>query len=133
MSDNEHTKIKETLPFLVKAVAVFLLIYGAVNGLYYLSVLIYSFINPDFLKDLNFGDFKGAWLLMPVIFKLVFGLLFILAGLFILWRKPYAKTIYYFSFFISFFFSLFFLSYFNYVDFGAGIVSIIILYFYKNR
>jgi hypothetical protein len=131
VSDNEHIT-RHSLPFLVKAVAVFLLVYGAVNGFYYLAVFVYSLINPDFLKDLTFGDFKGNWLLMPVIFKMIFGWSFVLSGLFIFLRKPYAKTIYYFAFFISFFFSLFFLSYFNYVDFGAGVVGVLILYFHKG-
>ncbi len=125
--ENNKKIRKRPLPLLVKAVAVFLLVYGALNFFYYLAVFIYSFVNPAFLKDLEYSDFKGNWLLFPVVFKILLNIMFFVSGIFIINRKKQGRVIFYFTFFISIFFSYFFLNYFNYIDFGFGLIAMLIL------
>ena len=122
-----------SLPFLVNAVALFLIVYGVVNVIYYSAVLIYFFINPEFLKELQYSDFKSDWLILPVSFKILLNVVYFTSGILILYKVKKAVTAYYFSFFISVFFSFFFMGNFNFIDFGLGMISIIILvYFRKN-
>ena len=122
-----------SLPFLVNAVALFLIVYGVINFIYYSAVLIYSFINPEFFKDLQYSEFKSNWLILPVSFMILINVIYFVSGILILYKVKKAVTAYYFSFFISVFFSLFFMGNFNFIDFGLGMISIIILvYFRKN-
>ncbi len=121
-----------SFPFLVRVAAMFIIVYGFINFIYYSAVFTYSFINPQFLENLEYADFRSNWLLMPVTFKMLLGLVYVISGIFIFKRNKRGVIIYYFSYFISLFFSLFFLSYFNIVDFSFGILTVFILFYFRN-
>ncbi len=124
---------KDNFPFLVKAVALLIIVYGFINFVYYSIVFIYSFINPEFFKNLEYADFRSNWLLMPVSFKILLGGVYIIAGVLIFKKYKRGGVIFYFSYFISFFFSLVFLSNFNIVDFSFGIIAVITLFSFRNN
>lgn len=131
--ENIETGQVQKLPFLVKASAYFWIVYGLINMVYYSTVFVYSFINHNFLHELQYADFKGNWLLMPIVFKILINGALGFSGLWILKRKKTGYTIFNFAISISILFSTFFLSYFNLVDFIAGLTSFVIFMFYRNR
>jgi hypothetical protein len=124
---------KKKLPFLVKAVALFLIVYGGIGFFYYLFVLIFSLINPQFLHNLQYESFKGTYLLMPLFFKVIFNAAFIIAGIFFLLRKRKGQHFFYYTIFVSFLFSLFFLNYFNVIDFAIILIILIIIWINKHH
>jgi len=130
---NIKKNVKKPLPVLVKAIAIFLVVYGVVGFLYYLSVFVYSFVNPAFLINLEYFDFKDEGLLFPVIMELLINIMFVISGILILKRNQQGNIIFYFTFFVSLFFSYVFLNHFNYIYCCIGLFSMFVLVYYSAQ
>ncbi len=125
---NIELNVKRSLPFLVKLVSYFFLIYGIINTVYYSVVLVYSFVNPEFLKDLEYYSFHDKWLLFPVILKIIIDVILIWSAVKILKKDPKGITVFIFVLLISIFFSFFFLKYVNWPMFIIAIFAFLIIW-----
>ncbi len=121
------------LPFLVKATALLLIVYGVIGFGYYLFVLIYSIVNPHFLENLTFNKFSGNTLFIPVSIEVLVHVSVLLSGFLLLYKKKTGLYFYYFSLFFSLFYFIVIHSYINYAEIIMGFLLLIILVGYRSR
>ena len=123
----------KSLPFVVKAAALLLIVYGIIGLAYYLFTAIYSIANPHFLESLEFKNFKGNALFLPIIIELLVHGAIIISGFFIFSRKKAGLWFFYFSLFFSLFFFIVFARYFNYAEIIIGFLILVTLVGYRSR
>lgn len=134
----ENSKIEEKklnkkeLPFLLKAVALLLIVYGITGLSYYLFTLLYSIGNNQFLTHLEYKNFTGTYLLIPVSSAVLLNLSIVLAGFLTFYGKRSGMYFYYFAFFFSVGFSFIFLSDINYAEIIIGAIILIIYLLQKK-
>ena len=129
--EEENNNIKE-LPFLLKAVALLLIVYGIIGLSYYLFTLIYSIGNNQFLTHLEYKSFNGTYLLIAIFSEVLLHFSIILAGFLTFYRKKSGMYFFYFAFFFSIGFSFIFLSDINYAEIIIGAIILIIYLLQKN-
>ncbi len=121
------------LPFLVKATALLLIVYGVIGFGYYLFALIYSVVNPHFLENLTFNKFSGNALFIPVSVEVLVHISVLLSGFLLLYKKKTGLYFYYFSLFFSLFYFIVIHNYINYAEIITGFLLLIILVGYRSR
>lgn len=123
----------KSLPFMVKAAALLLIVYGMIGLAYYLFTAVYSIANPQFLESLEFKNFKGSALFLPITIELLVHVSIIISGFFIFSGKKAGLGFFYFSLFFSLFFFIVFARYFNYAEIIIGFLMLVILVGYRSR
>ena len=121
------------LPFILKAAALLLIVYGIIGLGYYLFTTIFSLSNPQFLENIEFNNFKGNTLFIPVTIKILVHISIVLSGFLIFYKKKAGRWFFYFSLFFSLFFFIVFTSYINYAEIVIGFLVLVILFVYRSR
>ena len=126
-------KNARSLPFILKAAALLLIVYGIIGLGYYLFTTIYSLSNSQFLENLAFKNFKGNALFIPVAIEILVHISLVLSGFLIFYKKKTGLWFFYFSLFFSLFFFIVFTSYINYAEIIIGFLVLAILFGYRSH
>ncbi len=129
----EQKPDKKRLPFLLKASALLLIVYGIIGLSYYLFTALYSIGNREFLEQLEYSNFKGNALFIPLLIEILLHIIIILAGFFIIYRKKHGPYYFYFALAFSMAFSFFFLGRFNTAEMIIGSILLVIIFFGSKR
>jgi hypothetical protein len=129
----EQKPNKKGLPFLLKASALLLIVYGIIGLSYYLFTALYSIGNREFLEQLEYSNFKGNTLFIPLLIEILLHIIIILAGFFIIYRKNQGSYYFYFALTFSMAFSFFFLGRFNTTEMIIGSILLVIIFFTRKQ
>ena len=129
----EQKPDKKGLPFLLKASALLLIVYGIIGLSYYLFTALYSIGNREFLEQLEYSNFKGNALFIPLLVEILLHITIIMAGFFIIYRKKQGSYYFYFALVFSMVFSFFFLSRFNTAEMIIGFILLVIIFFTRKQ
>lgn len=135
VENSNDTNVEQTtkpLPLLVKATTLLLIVYGIIGLSYYLFTTIYSLSNLHFLENLEFKNFEGNALFIPVSVEVLVHVSVVLSGFLIFYKKKAGLYFYYFSLFFSLFFFIVFTGYFNYAEIIIGFLILLILAGYRS-
>ncbi len=124
--------IKST-PFLLKVVAVLLLIEGVIGFLFFTVVLFYQYINADFLSGWGYGQYSGTNLYLILSVYSIVHLGLILSAILILKRKKQGIYILILSLFVLTITSFLLHGEVNWVGIGIGMaITVVILFYWKS-
>jgi hypothetical protein len=121
------------LPGLLKGTALLLIVYGITGFIYYFTVVIYSFVNNDFLSNLEYNNFNGNYLYIPLFVDLMIHLAIILSGFLLIYRKKQGTYYYYISYFFTIGFSTFILNRINLPEITLGLIILILIYINRYK
>ncbi len=124
---------KNSLPLLLKATALLLVVYGILGFGYYATVVVYSMINTTFFDQLEYNNFNGNYLYIPLFIDLLIHIGIILSGFLLLYGKKRGAYYYYFSFFFTVGFSAFILNRFNIPEIVIGSIVLIIILLQSSK
>jgi len=85
MSEEELVvKTEKRVPFLLKVISTLIIVEGTLGFLFFLSILIYQFLNPGFLSNWGYGNYSGNFLFMLLAMYSIVHLGLMLSGFYLL-------------------------------------------------
>ena len=129
----EKRDSKASIPFLLKAAALLIIVYGIFGLAYYTYVVLYSTVNTDFFMHLEYHSFRGNSLYLPLTIEFLIHLGLILSGFLMIYRKKVGAYLFYSSFFVALVFSVFVLDYINLTEIIIGSILLIIILVNRNH